>query len=102
MWAVQGIASTELLSLLYYDFKCSFLLSNSNGHGCMHKAAQRGKQDVAEWLVQHVSGILDLQHWKKDGEGYRPSGLAKVEGHLKLASWLKTIEDELIVDELKN
>ena len=94
MWAVQGVADVRLL-LMLRDLGCAFLLQNSNGHGCMHKAAQRGKKEVAEWLVKHVPGMLNAQNFGRDGEGYRPSGLAEVEGHLELGNWLQTIEASL-------
>lgn len=91
MWAVQGVASLELLHMLK-DLGCSFLLHNSNGHGCMHKAGQRGKMDVVEWLVKEIPEIVNIEYFNKDGEGYRPSGLAHVEGHTELAEYLKKIE----------
>ena len=94
MWSVQGCANVELLHLLK-DLGCSFLLKNSNNHGCMHKAGQRGKQDVVEWLVKEIPNILHVDHFNKDGEGYRPSGLAHVEGHVALTEVLRGIETKL-------
>ena len=91
MWAVQGEADVKHLVLLR-ELGCSFLEHNVNGHGCMHKVAQRGKHEVAEWLCQEVPEMLKPEHFNRDGERFLPSGLAEVEGHVELAEWLKNIE----------
>jgi hypothetical protein len=83
-------------------------LVNHNGHGVLHKAAQRGQRDVGEWFVQtflcpegsSTSTPVDernkiLSLLGPDIEGYCPSDLAGMEGHEKFAQWLATIEIQL-------
>jgi len=51
MWACQGEASVALCSFLLNGLGVSFGLLNDSGQGCLHKAAQRGRRDVCEWLL---------------------------------------------------
>ena len=87
-------------------------LVNHNGHGVLHKAAQRGQRDVAEWLIQEecssfvaesaetpIDSNLDSTARNvlvalvgPDIEGYCPSDLAGMEGHDEFAEWLARVE----------
>ena len=93
MWAVQGdggVAECKYLKSLGVAFNGL----NLNGHGTVHKAAQRGKREVAEWLLCEEGTITESQ-LGRDGEGYSPAGLAAVEGHAALAAWLAEKETQM-------
>jgi ankyrin repeat protein len=79
---------------------------NANGHGVLHKAAQRGQSDIGEWFVSEcicIEGLLDqsakpddiLYLIGPDTEGYTPSDLAGMEGHQDFAERLASIEIEI-------
>ena len=71
----------------------SLLVTNSNGHGALHKAAQRRKVDLCEWLCSSVYGKLTFHgacvKWfdiiGPDNDGCCPSDLAGLEGDESLA-----------------
>ena len=95
MWCVQGAGGVDVCRYLL-SLGCDFTLVNRNGHSSLHKAAQRGKEDVCRWLVngEEIRGSITRQkHMGKDGEGFTPSALADVEGHSELASWLREVEE---------
>jgi hypothetical protein len=86
-------------------------LINTSGHGILHKAAQRGRQDVCSWFfgtlrnqlsdnteeVQQQEGHHHPFHLVgPDTDGCCPSDLAGVEGHEELAKWLATNEMQLV------
>jgi hypothetical protein len=96
-----------------------FCALNGNGHGALHKAAQRGKSAVCEWLLGHcgveegscgggggggegegegdsAAPTLESCHSQPDGEGFRPSALARLEEYTELAAWL--LGQERILD----
>jgi hypothetical protein len=97
-----------------------FCALNGNGHGALHKAAQRGKSAVCEWLLGHcgveegscggggggggegegegdsAAPTLESCHSQPDGEGFRPSALARLEDYTELAAWL--LGQERILD----
>ena len=68
-----------------------FSLINSNGHGALHKAAQRGCSATIKWLLntflqdQDRDAALMIQ---PDVEGHCPSDLCGMEGHESLAKWI--------------
>ena len=72
-------------------------LRNNNGHGVLHKAAQRGQGDVCLWFLDecdHVgeSEVGKIDQFGPDAEGYCPSDLAGMEGHESLARKLAVAE----------
>ena len=74
-WAAQGEIDVEGMEFML-STKCDFLLINSNGHGCVHKAAQRGR-NVCKWLFEHPDEIpLGILQVGPDAEGLCPSDLA--------------------------
>jgi ankyrin repeat protein len=57
LWCSQGTNGDGLKALKWLrDRGCNTTLVNHNGHGVLHKAAQRGQRDVAEWLVREECG----------------------------------------------
>jgi hypothetical protein len=71
----------------------SLMITNSNGHGALHKAAQRKKGDLCEWLCTYVYDKLSSDgvcvKWfdsiGPDNDGCCPSDLAGIEGDESLA-----------------
>jgi len=61
LWCSQGTNENGVGALRWLrDRGCNTLLVNHNGHGVLHKSAQRGQRDVAEWLVrEECRGVLD-------------------------------------------
>lgn len=117
LWCSQGTNEKGLPALQWLrDKGCCMTLVNHNGHGVLHKAAQRGQMDVAKWLIKEECGNLFgmpcsntsnggdernitehdnntfLAMVGPDIEGYCPSDLAGIEGHDDFANWLATIE----------
>jgi len=108
LWCSQGTNGNGLKALQWLrDRECNMKLVNHNGHGVLHKAAQRGQRDVAEWLVRDECNTLTktrktdmgakdrnalLALVGPDIEGYCPSDLAGMEGHHDFANWLVTVE----------
>jgi hypothetical protein len=79
---------------------CNITLVNHNGHGALHKAAQRGQREICEWFFASViDGLSDtsaaMQLVGPDTEGYCPSDLAGV-AHESLAEWIATREMNLV------
>ncbi len=50
LWGAQGAGTAESLAWLSQS-GADFALVNANGHGALHKAAQRGGAGAVEWLV---------------------------------------------------
>jgi len=94
MWACQGPnASVELMQMLQ-EFQIDMTSLNDNGQGCLHKAAQRGNEDVCKWLVENVT--LGKEHFMPNhAERSPPSQLAYFSGNTELANWLSKLENEL-------
>lgn len=104
----DGIISQEyrgLKALRWLQSRgCDMTLVNHNGHGVLHKSAQRGQQGVAEWFMQeylteNVDSSANAEQYLAlvgpDTEGYCPSDLAGMEGHETMARKLAGIEMEL-------
>jgi hypothetical protein len=72
-----------------WSIGCDFALVNSNGHGTLHKIAQRNQGAVADWLYSAVyntkSTIVHFGLIGPDSDGCCPSDLAGMEGHEVLA-----------------
>jgi hypothetical protein len=79
---------------------CDLTLVNTNGHGVVHKAAQRGQQDVCRWFFEEFVFLSSCETSLKlvgpDSEGYCPSDLAGMEGYENFAKWLASNEMDLI------
>jgi hypothetical protein len=79
---------------------CNLSLVNHNGHGVLHKAAQRGQQDVCRWFFKNFvtssSAKTALKLVGPDPEDYCPSDLAGMEGYEDLARFLALSEMDLI------
>ena len=102
LWSAQSDSGDVNAIKWLYSVGCDVSLVNSNGHGVLHKSAQRGKDDVCEWIlsVAESSGISkDIpSHVFKlmgpDAENCFPSDLAGMEKHTTLARWLALKERE--------
>eukprot|EP00937_MAST-01D_sp_MAST-1D-sp2_P007139 g7139.t1 len=90
LWAAQGGAALATCSAVA-DAGTDFGALNTNGHGALHKAAQRGNAEVCEWLLGARVG-LGASHMQPDMEGFRPSALARLEGFEELACCLEEHE----------
>lgn len=91
LWCAQGEGNRLEAIQWLHDAGCEMSLVNSNGHGALHKAAQRGRADLVEWLVDNVSEI-DFAWIGPDADGCCPSDLAGMEGHCELAEKLVASE----------
>jgi hypothetical protein len=97
LWAAQGTATPATMKWLVDVAKCPLSHVNGNGHGILHKAAQRNRPKVTEWFLEHVLDLLLLLDSDEevcqellvltgpDREGCTPSDLAGIEGYERLA-----------------
>lgn len=74
-WAAQGEIDTSGMKFLL-SVSCDFLLINSNGHGAIHKCAQRGKISICKWLFDSSDIPFEIVHVGPDTEQLCPSDLA--------------------------
>jgi len=95
LWCAQGEGNRLESMQWLHSIGCQMGLANSNGHGALHKAAQRGRADLVDWLVDNVKEIT-LDWIGPDGEGCCPSDLAGMEGHVDLATRLVEHEAKLV------
>ena len=97
LWAAQGEGGLETMKWLCDDVGCDVMRINENGHSVMHKSAQRGKQGVIEWVLNHTDGKLHetIKLIGPDLEQHCPSDLAGMEGHAELAEWLSEKEKDI-------
>ena len=99
LWCAQGEGNPATMEWLQ-SVGCPIAAVNSNGHGAFHKAAQRGRRDICEWLCDNVvvnGSTIDLQLIGPDSDGCTPSDLAGMEGHDEaLAMWIASKEIELV------
>ena len=103
LWSAQGAGSCEIMSWLF-DIGLDFTLINSNGHSALHKAAQRGSNEVVYWLVNTVLDNKSSVAWdmiKPDTEGHCPSDLAQMEQHEQLAQEISKFECDCIIRMVK-
>ena len=101
LWCAQG--KGEVCALQWLKTKnCNLTLLNSNGHGVLHKAAQRNWRLGCEWFFENV--ILSLNPEASinlvgpDTEGYCPSDLAGMEGYEDLGRWLARAEMNIVLE----
>lgn len=95
LWCAQGRGEINALQWLGTN-ECNLTLVNNNGHGVLHKAAQRGWKLGCEWFFDNVMTSLSVETSIKlvgpDTEGYCPSDLAGMEGNEELARFLANAE----------
>jgi len=102
LWTAQGEGTVETLQWLH-STGLNLLSTNSNGHGALHKAAQRKRGDLCEWLCNSVFENLDgsdtsmclFDNIGPDTEGCCPSDLAGMAGDDELAVCLAKQETRL-------
>lgn len=105
LWCAQGDGIPETMEWLH-SIGVSLCDTNSNGHGALHKAAQRRRGDLCEWLCTSVYEKLKYKKGKSgcaryfnligpDSDGCCPSDLAGMEGDDKLALFLAEKEQQL-------
>mmetsp|Transcript_25266 Transcript_25266/g.37307 ORF Transcript_25266/g.37307 Transcript_25266/m.37307 type:complete len:350 (-) Transcript_25266:13-1062(-) len=94
----QGCSNLEAIKFLSQIDGMDMTLVNANGHGSLHKAAQRGQDDVVKWLVHDENNLRMFQFsWiGPDSDDCCPSDLAGMEGYHDLALYLVGIEKKLI------
>ncbi len=99
LWCAQGDGDLAVVQYLH-TIGCKMSSVNCNGHGVLHKAAQRGNGGVCQWFISQVhqcdhefsSEDLIIRHISPDMEGCCPSDLAGMEGHEELAKYLSANE----------
>jgi len=77
LWSAQSIVEggdedngLQVIQFLE-SIGCDVELVNSNGHGILHKCAQRGKKDICEWIFSRLEQVYmegDDEKGAKDGE----------------------------------
>lgn len=126
LWAAQGTFEDPSLAVMEFlaSVQCDFYLVNANGHGLLHKAAQRGRHALAVWFVERLMDRFALNPSSNgersdddedtcrdsdssdfvltrlvgpDAEGCTPSDLAGIEDHEELARYLARQEESLIL-----
>ena len=105
LWAAQGTATPVTMEWLVQVAKCSVTHTNGNGHGILHKAAQRNRPEIAAWFQDFLINLLAESRtpcpsplfllWGPDREGCTPSDLAGIEGHQELARQVCACEQVL-------
>ena len=93
LWAAQGNGGLQVLNFLA-AIGCNLHLVNSNGHGVLHKAAQRGNRPVLEWLLGESARKDRRLTMGPDLDGHLPSDLARMEGHVEISKWLTQKEND--------
>ena len=99
LWSAQGAGTSDTLAW-FSDIGLDMQIINSNGHGALHKAAQRGSENAVKWLVSNMllhdeNVAMVMLH--PDNEGHMPSDLCGMEGHECLALWLSKQEFNCIM-----
>lgn len=81
LWCAQGKAEVEVLEWLATK-ECSIVLVNNNGHGVVHKAAQRGWKRGCKWVIENRFKLQPLYQSLKlvgpDTEGRSCSALLQL------------------------
>lgn len=98
MWATQSSAPLALCCFLHTVLGVDFTRVNANGQGCLHKAAQRGRRDICEWLLRKPEeggvGLAGEETFAPNAaEKSSPSDLARYGGHDELAEFLALAEN---------
>jgi ankyrin repeat protein len=115
LWCAQGEGDATTMEWLL-SVGCPVAVVNSNCHGVLHKASQRGRRDICEWFCRMVMQLdpgylqpdemeaaharnydeINLQLVGPDSDGCTPSDLAGMEGHEELASWIAAQETKSV------
>ena len=94
LWAAQSkIESLECIQWLD-TVGCDVTIINSNGHGILHKAAQRGRKNICQWILGKANMDL-MKQISPDIGSHCPSDLAGIEGYVDLAVWLSQRECQI-------
>jgi hypothetical protein len=104
LWCAQGEGTVETMQWLQ-SMGLDLTSTNSNGHGALHKAAQRTRRDLCEWLCTSVYdnlgesdiGVNIFDIIGPDAEGCCPSDLAGMAGDDELASYIAKQETRLAI-----
>jgi ankyrin repeat protein len=106
LWCAQGEGDATTMEWLL-SVGCPVDVVNTNCHGVLHKASQRGRRDICEWFCRKVMQLdsdvveeaqarnddkVNLQLVGPDSDGCTPSDLAGMEGHEELAAWVAAQE----------
>ncbi len=116
LWSAQSTVSSLDAIQWLKSIGSNMYLVNSNGHGILHKSAQRGKDDVCRWVFETLynqqytcsstkeqdteeecctTSVDLLKQIGPDAEGCCPSDLAGMGGFESLARWLVTKEQHI-------
>jgi ankyrin repeat protein len=98
LWAAQS--KSESLDCIQWleSVGCDITLINSNGHGILHKAAQRGRKNVCKWILAKKENLNLMNQISPDIGYHCPSDLAGLEGYEDLALWLSQMECKIAED----
>jgi ankyrin repeat protein len=111
LWCAQGEGDATTMEWLL-SVGCPVAVVNTNYHGVLHKASQRGRRDICEWFCRKVMQLdleylqpdeveatharnnhqMNLQLVGPDSDKCTPSDLAGMEGHEELAAWIAAQE----------
>jgi ankyrin repeat protein len=112
LWCAQGKGDATSMEWLL-SVGCPVAVLNTNSHGVLHKASQRGRRDICEWFCRRVVQLddreylqpdegettharnddkMNLQLVGPDSDKCTPSDLAGMEGHEELAAWIAAQE----------
>lgn len=102
LWCAQGKGTVETMKWLE-SIGLNLLSTNTNGHTVLHKAAQRKRKDLCEWLCTSVFESADGNDTRRslldligpDTEGFCPSDLAGAAGDDELALFVAKQETRL-------
>lgn len=79
-------------------------LLNRNGHSVLHKAAMKGHQDLALWLMKPIvdGGCgFGLNHMLPDDDGFTPMSFARANGFDELSKKLQIFYDHQINGDIQ-
>jgi ankyrin repeat protein len=101
LWCAQGEGTVEIMDWLQ-SIGLSLVTTNSNGHGALHKSAQRKRSPLCSWLCSSVYENLTGNNAEvfntigPDTEGCCPSDLAGMAGDEELALFIAKQETRLV------
>ena len=122
LWAAQGTNSHNHKTIQWLSsIGCNVYQINTNGHGILHKSAQRGNFESCQWFLQTFYNHLMNRNEKEsssiqshnnddknvlfmigpDKENCCPSDLAGMEGHGELAIWLAEKECQIAFTQVE-
>ena len=103
-WCALNGSIDQFNSLMIRGMNVQLL--NRNGHSVLHKAAMKGHQDLALWLVKPIieGGCgFGLNHMLPDDDGFTPMSFARANGYDELYKKLQIVYENLINgDETNN